>query len=281
MSIHSHTRTIMNSFQRKFLKVLDGTNVSRQQKLIIKERYLSVVTSAEYQYRFASITYILFNNITTLCGILISAFVSFDQGGASSDNSVKSAFLWTVWILGILLAVSNGLLNVFNINKKYVLNYAILEKLYSEGWSFVTGINKYSKFMDTETRFKLFCERIEKIKLKAIGTMQDDGGRGEMDDILSTGFDESGGKGDLQSQTNSRRSKKLIFNNKIVPNIDIIECSQHVDVSDNILTEETDNQQASLEQLASGGLVLATLAVETVDAIGIAREGLSDVIVDK
>lgn len=204
-----------NTFKHKFLKVLNGTTLNEQQKLIIKERYLNIVASAETHYRFTSWTYIIFTNLVALCGVFITAFVSFDRITTPSNSTtneivVSQAFLWVVWGLGILLAVVSELSIVFNIPKKYIINAAILEKLYSEGWSFAIGTGRYDKFNDMDSKFKLFCERIEKIKLKAIGTMQDDGGRNDVDEILSSGFDDSG-RGKLTSQTVSRRSKKLIF----------------------------------------------------------------------
>jgi len=265
----------MKSFSHQFLEVLDGTNVTHQQKLIIKKRYLKVVSGAESQYQMISFAYLICNNMTTVCGVLISAFVSFDRvntpsNATSSEVAISSAFLWIVWGLGILLALTNGFMNTFNINKKYVLNSAVLEKLYSEGWSFVSGIGKYSRFIDTETRFKTFCERIEKIKLKAIGTLQDDGTRSEMDDILSTGFDESGEKGKISSQTTSRRSKNLIFRNKVdAIATSILELSQHFEPEDNIATEssENGNQKPPEEVLVSGGLSLAMAAVDAADII--------------
>lgn len=204
------------TFKSRFAKVLEGMSLSAQEKIIINERYVEVVTSAETNYRWTRAFYFLCTNFITIGGVLITAFASFDRISDASSNTTSStvsqAFIWVVWILGFTLAICNGLLHVFNVPKRYILNYVVLEKLYSEGWSYAASIGRYEKVPEHDARFKLFCKRVEKIKQKSIETAPEVGSN-ETSDILSAGYDDSYSyrpcASPIKSMTISRRSRNI------------------------------------------------------------------------
>ncbi len=130
----------------------------------------------------------------TIGGVLVASFASYERVGTannSTNTAVGNAFIWVVWSIGIIIAVCGNLLHVLNISKKYVLNHVILGKLQTEGWSFLAGAGRYASIIDMDKRFESFFARIEKIKLKAIETMPEIGSSSEVNDILSSGFDDS------------------------------------------------------------------------------------------
>lgn len=154
-----------SSFSIRFSVLLDALPLSRLEKEIVRQRYLKIVEIAESEYRVTQILFLLLSNVITIASVLITAFVSFDR--MSTGNS---ALLWTTWGLSIALTLANKWMYSFNINKKYVLNVAFLQKLHSEGWCFVAGTGRYDE-LDYGSRFKVFCQRIEKLKLKCIESM--------------------------------------------------------------------------------------------------------------
>lgn len=237
---------ISSTFKHRYSAVLDNWHqLDAIQREVIKDRYISVVTHAENDYRRATFLYISLTNIITIAGVLVTAFVSFDRISSTTNNTsiatslTSQIFLWLVWILGILLSVCNGLLYTFNIPKKYVLNIAILEKLYSEGWSFIAGIGRY-KTSDIDARFERFCSRIEKIKMKSVETLPEmgsnEGSEILRDETIRDDTDET-----MSNKKSSRRSKKSAFVIQLSPrtaeNI-LARSSEIIDMYDNIMTDD-------------------------------------------
>jgi len=184
----SSTQIVFNnskSFSENYIELLASIPISKFNRDIITGRYLQIVSDEKLQYSVNYVLYFLLTNIITISGILITAFVSFNKLSAINDNTT-SALLWTVWALGIAVAVSNKLLSSFDIPKKYVLGAIILEKLHSEGWSFMAGINEY-KDVEWNDRFLLFCSRIEKIKLKSVESTSEIGSNDVANSILAMG----------------------------------------------------------------------------------------------
>jgi hypothetical protein len=160
--------------------------LSRFEKDIIKHRYIDVVTHAENDYRRTCIMFILLTNIISIAGVFITGLISLDRLEIINENA-GTALFWIVWSLSISLTLSNKWLYSFNIHKKYVLNVTTLEKFYTEGWSFVSGIDRYKNLSDYNARFKLFCTRVERIKMKSLESMPEIESNELASEILATG----------------------------------------------------------------------------------------------
>lgn len=217
---------IRRNFKHKFSKVIEDMPLTTQQRIIIQERYIDIVTLAESQYFITSVCYLTFTNFITIGGILVTSFASFDRisdltnnTNDSNQQTAATVFLWVVWVLGLMIAICSGLLHVFNIPKKYTLNYVILEKLHSEGWLFVAGIGKYEKQPDVNKRFRLFCKRVEKIKLKSVETMPGMDAK-EESDILAAGSDSEPNSSRYINQNTPRKSKSIFSPRVNEKNID-------------------------------------------------------------
>lgn len=198
---------MLSTFKSKYSKLVDSMTLSRFQKDIIRDRYIHVVSKAESDYRRTTILFLLFTNLITVSGVLITAFVSFDKLNWIDQDTARIIF-WVIWSLSIMLTLSNKWLYSFNIHKKYVLNIVILEKLYSEGWSYLAGIGKYKKCVDYDERFKLFCHRIEKIKMKSLESMPEMESS-DFNDILATGTNAAPSTSDDDSTPPLRKSKHV------------------------------------------------------------------------
>jgi len=170
------------SFKTRFTKQLNSMPLSQQERDIIINRYVHLVILAEAKNRWSGVFYYLLTNLVTISGVLITAFLSLDK----FTDGVTYTY-WVCWSLSIILTIANKLLYAFNINRAYLLSTVVLEKLYSEGWSFVSGVGKYNIENITE-RFQIFCSRIEKIKMKTLKTM---GGENGCKEIISAGSAQS------------------------------------------------------------------------------------------
>lgn len=169
------------SFSKKFKIAIESLSY-HQQKVIIY-RYLDMVEEAEHEYRKIKIFYIIFTNVVTVAGVLITGLISLDKINLISSTFAEILF-WIVWALSILLTLANKLIYSFNIHKKYVISYATLEKFYSEGWMFIAGIGRYNT-INLDKKFKLFCTRIELIKFKSIESLPEVETNDEAGDILA------------------------------------------------------------------------------------------------
>jgi len=153
----------MSDFKQRFTKVINKLALSDTERELITSRYINIVTTTEANYRRVFVLYILLSNLVTIAGVLITALVSLDAVNVYS----KAAFFWVIWGLSIALTLSNKWLYSFEIHKKYNKLATILEKFYSEGWSFASGVGKYASG-DIHARYKLFCARVERIKMKTV-----------------------------------------------------------------------------------------------------------------
>lgn len=170
----------MNSFEEDFSKSLNATPLTSEQKNVIRARYIALVLATRDEYIWVSVAYYALTSIITISGVLIASLTPLEQWFGQAGST---AVFWIVWSLAILLTISNKTLYLLNIGKKYILGLALLEKLMSEGWSFIAGIGIYN-IEAFDERFMLFCARIETIKLKSMESIP------EMNDasmgILST-----------------------------------------------------------------------------------------------
>jgi hypothetical protein len=141
------------------------------QKEYIVERYVDLVSHAESDYRRTVFLFIVLTNIITISGVMITALVSLDSINADDITGRNSIIFWIVWTMSIALTLANKWLYSFSIDKKYVLNHSTLEKLYNEGWTFLSGVGKYRKHDDLDVRFKVFCTRVEKIRMKSVESL--------------------------------------------------------------------------------------------------------------
>lgn len=155
------------NFQNNFPKLLETMTLSRVQKEIIRARYIDMVSDAESDYRRTWLAYMILTNLITISGVLIAALIPIEHLGWISSTGSLVVF-WIVWSLAIVLTLSNKTVHSFNILKKYVLNTITLQKLYCEGWSFISGVDRYKKCVTIDDRFLLFCSRVEKIKTKSL-----------------------------------------------------------------------------------------------------------------
>jgi hypothetical protein len=147
-------------------------DISPPRKGIIKSRYIGMVNAAERDYRRVYIMYLIFTNLITISGVMITALISLGELSWLSPTGSMVIF-WLTWVLGISLTLANKWIYTFNVHKKYVLNSVLLEKLYNEGWSFISGIGRYSTCANDDEKFLKFCTRVEKLKVKSIEPMME------------------------------------------------------------------------------------------------------------
>lgn len=159
----------MRKFGTIFMSHVEAMPLMSTQKSVIRDRYVDIIEKEKFAYYRAALIYRICKSIITL-GSVIAIVLASVSDNVSLSAKQKTILVWVIVIFNALNVGANQMLSN-GLSKKYILTEAILEKLKSEGWSFISGTRTYEQIEDITERYKLFCNRIEKIKLKSIESM--------------------------------------------------------------------------------------------------------------
>lgn len=173
-------------FSKKFTDLLETIPLSRYEKDVIISRYLKIVKDTENEYLFAKITFNILTNIITIFGVLSTCLLGIYKS-LPAETYAATVIFWIIFAFSVCLTLANKWLSTFNIQKKYVLGVSSIEKLHNEGWCFLEGIEHYNGINDMTNKYKLFCSRIEKIRMKLVANMPELSSNTPAEEILATG----------------------------------------------------------------------------------------------
>lgn len=113
--------------------------------------------------------------VVTVGSLVVPALLSIQTPGSKSDWISTETLYWCTWAISLAVTMSNGILALFRIDKKYYSLNTVLEHLRSEGWQYLELTGRYSgHFGDHHTKpthktqFVYFCNMIEKIIMKQV-----------------------------------------------------------------------------------------------------------------
>lgn len=147
-------------------ELFENLDIEPHQKRVLQERYLTVLNN--FQHRANRFTYLFYSAriIITVGSILIPALLSI-------EGSVQDSIYWAAWMLSLCVTISNGLIALFKIDKKYFFIHTTLELLQSEGWQYIGLSGRYAP-KDApvppthENQFLIFSHMAEKIKMRQV-----------------------------------------------------------------------------------------------------------------
>jgi hypothetical protein len=160
-----------------FQNILQSLELSEVQKQIITTRYLSILEN--FQRRSRNYSYVFFAGhfIVTVGSLFVPALLSIEKSDkiytlAATNFSVQ--IYWVTFVISIFVTISNGILTLFKVDKKYYFLNTTLERLRSEGWQYFSLTGRYSglliknKVPTHANQFIYFTHYIEKIKMKQV-----------------------------------------------------------------------------------------------------------------
>ena len=109
--------------------------------------------------------------LITIGSLIVPALLSV-QNGSASQNSQE--VYWVVWVLSLLVTMSNGIVTLLKIDKKYYLLHTVYQQLMSEGWQYIHLSGKYSGQKTPgsppthENQYPFFTHAIEKIRMRHV-----------------------------------------------------------------------------------------------------------------
>ncbi len=153
------------------------TELNEYQKNLLKRRYLAVLHDFKIRCSYYSWIFHTSRIIVTVGSLLVPAILSIQYSDSTviDTNNVQTQMYWLTWGVSLLVTISNGILTLFKIDKKYYFLHTTFEQLQTEGWQYLELTGRYSGVLNKNKRtpthanqFLYFCHAIEKIKMKQV-----------------------------------------------------------------------------------------------------------------
>ncbi len=162
-----------NSLTYPYEQVLASISLSAERRLIIEERYLRLLRLSHRRCRNIACAFHTNRLIITIGSIIVPALLSIQYTDAFPAAPFTQAVHWTAWILSLCVTISNGIMTMFKLDKKYYLFHASFEQLKTEGWQYLALAGHYRASGENsapenshEVQFIPFCQTIERIRMR-------------------------------------------------------------------------------------------------------------------
>lgn len=158
-------------------EAIQVTTLTEEQKRTVSSRYLSLIDEYSGRVTRYSFSFNTLRIVITVGSLIVPALLSvqYTAGNVSSSDATMSAQMyWLVWNLSLFVTISNGIMALLKIDKKYFVLNTTYQHLLSEGWQFIHLSGKYSGFYTPsvaashENQFIYFCNMVEKIRMKQV-----------------------------------------------------------------------------------------------------------------
>ena len=145
------------------------------QKRILVIRFCGVIKYYRKRVLLVSCLFNIMRFIVTVGSLLVPALLSIQSPGSVSSVTSSDTIYWSTWAVSLAVTMSNGILALFKIDKKYFSLNTVLEQLTSEGWQYLELSGRYSgHFGDHihkpthKNQFVFFCNSVEKIVMRQV-----------------------------------------------------------------------------------------------------------------
>lgn len=155
-----------DSFFTKTNVLLQTTDLSENQKIIFRRRYMNKLYSLRKYKHIYAVWFYLHRFLETTLGVAIPALLSIQY--YYGEGSVNNPIYWSAWGLSIFSGIVTGYNNIFKVDQRYFLLRSIYQKMKNEGWIFILLCKKYDILNENKKRkhsdiFTIFMESIEEI----------------------------------------------------------------------------------------------------------------------
>ena len=154
------------------LKLDDLTEVQRD---TLRIRFCGMIKFYKRRVQTTNIIAFYMHFFVTVGSLIVPALLSIQSPGMSSNMFGATELYWSTWTISLFVTISNGILNLFKIDKKYYSLNTVLAQLEAEGWQYISLSGRYSghfgdhiKKPTHKNQFIYFCSMIEKITMRQI-----------------------------------------------------------------------------------------------------------------
>ncbi len=152
---------IVDAFGKTKLDELQKESLQKRYKFLL-QGYQGRAHRYNYAYHGLRIT-------VTIGSLIVPALLSVQNTGPLSDE-----IYWFVWVLSLFVTISNGILTLLKVDKKYFTLNTTYQLLLSEGWQFIELSGRFSGFYTPGqdathvNQYKFFCHFLEKVRMKQV-----------------------------------------------------------------------------------------------------------------
>jgi hypothetical protein len=153
-----------------FQQTLATIGLSASKRVYIEERYLRLLDESKVRCNKISIYFNGNRIIITIGSIIVPALLSIQYIDSFKTHQPGNVIYWITWIVSLFVTISNGILTLFKLDKKYYLLHTSYEQMITEGWQFLALTGHY-KTNDPatnshETQFNSFTQTVERIHMR-------------------------------------------------------------------------------------------------------------------
>ena len=163
----------LDEFEKRVNPLIDNIKLSKYKRNILKKRYTKLVIF--YENYAADI-----NRKYNVCRIIISVGSMILPTLQTIQNnetvaSIKDEIFWAAIATSLSVMISNNLISMFSLDRRYIMYAVTAEKLKAVGWKYFELSDMFSTRNHLEN-WVLFWNEVEKIKkLQVIAEFTDDG----------------------------------------------------------------------------------------------------------
>jgi hypothetical protein len=153
-----------------FKEAAAAITLKADHRIILEERYVRLLYVMKRKCNRIAVAFHTNRLCITIGSILIPALLSVQH--AQDETARGQALYWLVWGISLVVTISNGVLTMFKMDKKYYLFHAIYEQLRTEGWQFIALTGQYTLPADQrpaeghEYFFQTFAKTVERIYIR-------------------------------------------------------------------------------------------------------------------
>jgi hypothetical protein len=266
----------LDEFEKRINPLIDNTKLSRYRRNILKKRYTKLVI---YYENYA-------NNIRwkyNTCRIIISIgsmILPTLQTIQNNENVsfIKNEIFWAAIGTSLSVMISNNLISMFSLDRRYIMYAVTAEKLKSVGWKYFELSDIFSN-KSHKDNWVLFWNEVEKIKkLQVIAEFTDnDDKQHESLPPIENSKNETDSEYDSDSSYSSQTKikKKEFYDDNVVINLEE-ERKKRIEEknnTENVIKTSEENVEIVLEDLQK--TIVENLNTEKTDKNNLDRKKIN------
>jgi hypothetical protein len=140
-----------SKFAKRFNRILEETDensLSVYNKSIIRERYIPMVNAMIMESIRSNIFYIVLQTTITIGSILVPALLSIEKKSSffnftkEEEIEYQQNLYWTIWSISLAVTLSNAIIQLSSMDKKYIMRHINVSHMKKEGWLFLEKSGK-------------------------------------------------------------------------------------------------------------------------------------------
>jgi hypothetical protein len=162
----SQVKQLVLAFEEVQLESLQKRAITSRLQTLLEE-YAD--RTGRYNCSFHSLRIII-----TVGSLIVPALLSVQYNVNAAETQIDEAVYWIVWLLSLFVTISNGIVTLFKVDKKYYVLNTTFQHILSEGWQYIELSGKYSGYKtpslipNHQNQYIVFATTLEKIRMRNI-----------------------------------------------------------------------------------------------------------------